>query len=132
MLLFLFVAAEDYFYTLRDVLFFLENADRGVAEFRRMCVEKRVTAVVEQDKQSLKSYLTGEIDGCHQLDLTAVAVPSQVTQQVSAATAGTSSTRYTQKEMQEHRDRHAALIDQSVQRQPLGLNQTVTFVTYFT
>jgi hypothetical protein len=37
-----------------------------------MCFERKIVAVVEQDKQNLKNYLTGEIDTCPQIDLIAM------------------------------------------------------------
>ena len=57
-----------YFYTLKDVIFFLENSNLSVADYRRKTVEARITAVVEQDRHDLLSYLTGSIDTCPQLE----------------------------------------------------------------
>ena len=56
-------------YTLRDVIFFLENADLPLSEYRQKVQDARVTAVVVQDQSNLKKYLTGEIDHCEQIDL---------------------------------------------------------------
>ena len=133
----LFVA-DDYYYTLRDVIFFLENNEIGVGEYRRLCAEKKITAVVEQDKQSLKSYLLGEVDTCPQIDLSmlssssattsatsAVSLDTQITQSASSSSttgqhkSSTSTTQLpaiSEKELQEKRQRHAELIDQAIQR----------------
>ncbi len=59
-----------YFYTLKDVIFFLENSNLSVADYRKKSVEARITAVVEQDRHDLLSYLTGSIDTCPQLEST--------------------------------------------------------------
>ena len=126
---------------MRDVIFFLENNEIGVGEYRRLCAEKKITAVVEQDKQSLKSYLLGEVDTCPQIDLSMLSSSSAAT---SATTAGVSSDTHVQsaqtasssastaqhnlstiatqlpviseKELQEKRQRHAELIDQAIHR----------------
>lgn len=37
---------EDYYYTLRDIIFFLENVDAGLTEYRRKVIESKLTAVV--------------------------------------------------------------------------------------
>ena len=81
----------EYYYSVRDIVFFLENADGSFAEYRRkvccLCwninhtniltlyipprlqaVQHRVTAVVEQDRKQLKSYLSGELESCPQID----------------------------------------------------------------
>ena len=41
----------------------------GLSDYRKLCTEKQIVAVVEQDKNNLKSYLTGEIDTCPQINL---------------------------------------------------------------
>ena len=111
---------SDYYYTLRDVIFYLENADASVAEYRRKVVTMRCTAVVELDKASLKGYLTGAIDSCPQLDLSA-AVASAASYNASIAQEAEQAVPVVQlisaQEMQEQRQRHAAIFDQSVQTQ---------------
>jgi hypothetical protein len=124
-------AADDYYYTLRDVMVFFENAELHVQAYRRMCVELRIAAVVEQDKQALKGYLTGTVDTAPQIDQAAAAAGAQeVLEQskksgeesvgVGAAggapgepgtVAGMSSG-----EMEVQRQRHVARIEQSLQR----------------
>eukprot|EP01039_Chlorochromonas_danica_P004799 gene4799-5262_t len=61
--------SDDYFYSLRDIIFFLENAQLPIAEYRRKAVENKITAIVEQDRNHLQKYLTGEIDSCPQIDI---------------------------------------------------------------
>ena len=114
------IALVDYYYTLRDVIFYLENADVSVAEYRRKVVTMRYTAVVEHDKASLKGYLTGAIDSCPQLDF-AAAVASAASYDASvtqrAESAAPAVPLISSQEMQEQRQRHAAKFDQSVQIQ---------------
>jgi hypothetical protein len=111
-------SALDYYYSLRDVIFYLENADATVAEYRRKVVTMRCTAVVEHDKASLKDYLTGLIDSCPQLDF-AAAVASAASYNTNAAAeteaAAPAVPLISAKEMQEQRQRHAAIFDQSIQ-----------------
>jgi hypothetical protein len=140
----------------------MENSELGVAEFRRLCVQNRITAVVEQDKPVLKSYLTGEIDTCPQLDMAMaaataiqVAPPVQETHHASrahkhaaaggAGAAGASKSAaaaaqstavpsragaavtvpsMSMEEMEEQRNRHAALIEQSMQRPGLSVGSS--------
>lgn len=54
------LASDDYFYSLRDIIFFLENAQLPIAEYRRKAVENKITAIVEQDRNHLQKYLTGK------------------------------------------------------------------------
>jgi hypothetical protein len=57
------------YYTLRDVIFFLENANLQISEYRAKVNAAGVTAVVVLDSPNLMSYLTGQIDSCDQIDL---------------------------------------------------------------
>mmetsp|Transcript_15704 Transcript_15704/g.26176 ORF Transcript_15704/g.26176 Transcript_15704/m.26176 type:complete len:460 (+) Transcript_15704:84-1463(+) len=60
--------AEGY-YTLRDIIFFLENAAAGVVQYRNNVREAvGVTAVTHVDSKDLKNYLTGQISSCPQID----------------------------------------------------------------
>lgn len=60
--------AEGY-YTLRDIIFFLENASAGVAQYRNNVKEAvGVTAVTHVDSKDLKNYLTGQVSSCQQID----------------------------------------------------------------
>ena len=80
----------------------------------------RCTAVVEHDKASLKGYLTGAIDSCPQLDF-AAAVASAASYNAAVVQEAESATPaaplISSQEMQEQRQRHAAIFDQSVQAQ---------------
>lgn len=55
-------------YSLRDVIFFLENADVALSEYRSKAAALNITAVVIADKQNLKNYLCGIIATCDQID----------------------------------------------------------------
>jgi hypothetical protein len=118
------------------VIFFLENNELGVGEYRKLCADKKIAAVVEHDKQNLKSYLLGEIDTCPQIDtiitINAAATSSSAVMSGSAletpsvagvqstTSAGQSSVPSTtsDKVSQEKRQRHAggAAMDQSTPR----------------
>jgi hypothetical protein len=140
----------------------MENSELGVAEFRRLCVQNRITAVVEQDKPVLKSYLTGEIDTCPQLDVARApptatqdpppdthpppprrphkpaaaggagaggarmpaAAAAQSTAVPSRAGAAVTVPSMSMEEMEEQRNRHAALIEQSMQRPGLSVGSS--------
>lgn len=54
------IIGDEYFYSLRDVIFFLENAHLTLAEYRRKAVENKISAIVEQDRMPLQKYLTGK------------------------------------------------------------------------
>lgn len=69
LIIFFFEAVEDYYYTLRDVIFFLENAQLPLGEYRRKVVESKVAPIVEQDRGPLQKYMTGELDSCAQIDV---------------------------------------------------------------
>lgn len=72
----------------------MDNIEAGVAEFRRLCVQNRITPIVEQDKQALKGYLTGELDIAPQMDINmaiATAINPPSSQQSASHDATTSS-----------------------------------------
>lgn len=111
----------DYYYTVKDVIFFLENLDISFAEYRRKLVNQRtITAVVETDRKALKEYLTGVIDSCSQLDQIAAAAylanASNVSHNEVGTAASASTTQISDHQFQEQRQRHAAILDQSIQR----------------
>eukprot|EP01036_Dinobryon_divergens_P022673 gene22673-30954_t len=88
---------EDFYYTLRDIIFFLENVETPVAEYRRNAMSSKLTAVIEQDKTDLKNYLTGAIESCPQIDfsllsrsLSASAAPAAMTTASSFAAVSSS------------------------------------------
>lgn len=62
------VLDQRFFYTLRDVIFYLERVDKGVAEYRRLALFAKLQAITVTDSENLKDYLTGKIDTCPQLD----------------------------------------------------------------
>lgn len=111
-------------------MFFLENADSTIANYRRLCVEKKITAVGELDKANLKAFLTGELDTCPQIDLAAAAsfvMEPEKTQEIEMEVEDTTLRQISIEEMQEQRQRHAALIDQAIQRPPtLAISQAAT------
>lgn len=94
------------------MIFFLENADISLADYRRKAVETRTTAVVEQDRQALKSYLTGAIDTCPQIDLAAAA---EFAKPVAVA-AAKETPQISSEKLHEQRQKHAALIDKTAQK----------------
>jgi hypothetical protein len=101
------------------VIFFLENVEVGVAEYRRLCVENRKSAVVEQDKSDLKKFLTGVIDTCSQIDHAVAEASAKLlsAQQKSSQVESTKNdVTISLEEMREQRERHAALIEQSIHR----------------
>ena len=104
-----------YFYTLRDVMFFLENSELPVGEYRREVVKLKIQAVVEADKQALKGYVTGQIETCPQLDLAvAAASAAQVADSSAAAAAAASGPQISAEALQEQRQQYAALMDKSL------------------
>ena len=60
------------YYEVRDIIFYLENIDMPEVDYRKKCMGAGLAAVVTQDKQPLRQYLTGHIDICEQIDYDAV------------------------------------------------------------
>ena len=111
-----FCTGNAYYYTLKDIVVFLANADLADADYRKKVLETRVTAVVGQDRQPLKSYLTGAIDTCPQIDHQ-VAASFQVsipTQSVSSNSA--SEPTMSVEKMQEQRERFNAQMEKALQK----------------
>lgn len=117
LLTFRLFVADEYYYSLRDVIFCLENIEDTVADYRRKAVTAKVTAVVEQDRQALRNYLTGVTDSCPQIDSVALNSYSQgsIARVTESATTETNSTLSTER-MIEQREKHAALLEKSVQK----------------
>lgn len=116
---------NDYCYTIKDIIFFLENSDMTVAEYRRKAVESRIFAVVEQDRQALKNYLTGVIDTCPQIDLQLAAsfvLPSiALTTNISNVIDNNQKNLFEQpiisnEKMLEQREKHAARLEMNIQK----------------
>jgi len=57
-----------FYYTLHDIIFYLNNSDKATAEYRKLVIDARLTAIVEQDKLDLKDYLQGKKATCSQID----------------------------------------------------------------
>ena len=57
---------EDYFYTVKDVLFFIDNFGLNIDQYRQKVVMNKVKAVIQQDKDNLKKYIDGNkaLDFC--------------------------------------------------------------------
>jgi hypothetical protein len=97
-------AGNAYFYTVKDIVVFVENMDEALAVYRKKAVEARVTAVVELDKSALRGFLTGltatapQIDQQAAVSFVAPAAPRPV---APSAPSGTEKT-------QEQRDKLAA------------------------
>lgn len=110
----------EYYYSVRDIVFFLENADGSFAEYRRKAVQHRVTAVVEQDRKQLKSYLSGELESCPQIDQDMVnkyKMAQQAIEKNSGASrieTDASQVNISQEQMKEQRARHAARLEQTI------------------
>jgi Paf1 complex subunit CDC73 N-terminal len=109
---------------LKDVIFFLENIDASIADYRKKTVFQKVTAVTEIDKKDLKDYLMGVTDTCPQLDFSVAATltAAPVTASASAAAAPVAQEVITPavpqisaEELEQQRQRHAALFEQSLQ-----------------
>eukprot|EP01041_Mallomonas_annulata_P006216 gene6216-12590_t len=66
------------YYTLKDIIFFLENDGKGISEYRSKTVEVGCQSVVVQDISDLKEYLTGHKDTCSQIDQTAISFSSSI------------------------------------------------------
>lgn len=112
-----FLSADDYFYTIRDVIFFLENCEESLAEYRKKAVEARISGVVAQDQLALKNYLTGVIETCAQIDVVAMgnyqrSAASELNRDEFEAAATTLSLE----KMNEQRQLHAQMLDKTIQK----------------
>ena len=56
------------FYTIRDVVFFLENAELSIVESRAKAQALGINPVMTQDKADLMAFLTEDVDTCAQID----------------------------------------------------------------
>jgi len=101
---------------LKDIVVFLANADLADADYRKKVLETRVTAVVGQDRQPLKSYLTGAIDTCPQIDhQVAASFQVSIPTQSNSATSASEPTMSVEK-MQEQRERFNAQMEKALQK----------------
>ena len=71
-----FILLGGGYYTLRDIIFFLQNESADVHEYRIKADAAGVTAVVVQDVTPLRDYLTGKTDNCLQIDHSALSLLS--------------------------------------------------------
>lgn len=128
-------SATDVFYSLKDIIFFLENAEMSVADYRRKAVENRITAVVEHDRHALKDYLTGVVETCPQIDLTAAAefARSSATALSNSSITEKAHPQITLENMKQQREKHAAMLEKTVSKskglssryEPLALSRLV-------
>jgi len=112
-LIYLFTG-NAYYYTLKDIVVFLANADLADGDYRKKVLEMRVTAVVGQDRQPLKNYLSGLIDTCPQIDHQVAAsfqvpIPAQ-------SNADTAEPTMSVEKMQEQRERYNAQMEKALQK----------------
>jgi hypothetical protein len=110
-----FITGNDYCYTLKDIVVFLASADLGEVEYRKKVVQEGagVTFVVGHDRQALKSYITGAIDSCPQIDLQLAASYQLPAQSASSAASADTHTMSVEK-MQEQRERYAAQMEKTI------------------
>ena len=105
---------DGTYYDVKDVIFFLENFEGSLADYRRKAVEKRVKAVIQQDSDNLKNYLTGVIDTCPQIDLNKI-VPIDANNSIGNSIESVSKdVGLSLEQLQQQRERHAAMLDQSI------------------
>ena len=71
--------ANVQYYTLKDVIFFIQNSTADIKEYRRAVIKERCVPVIEADKANLLSYLKGEVDSVPQMD------PEKAAEVVAAA-----------------------------------------------
>jgi len=84
-------------------------------DYRRKALEKRVKAVIQQDKDNLKNYLTGVIDTCTQIDQNKkVSILINESSQGGITSIDSVPKDISLEQLQEQRERHAAMIDQSI------------------
>lgn len=103
------------YYTLRDVIFFLENADLQLSEYRLKVNDAGVTAVVIQDRVNLNKFLTGEIDTCDQIDMSIINAGAPVDKSGEYSSLESGSSELSKEKMEEYRKKYAADIDEAVQ-----------------
>lgn len=85
------IGSSEYYYTVKDVIFFLENMDLSMQEYRKKVVSSRVTAIVEADKQDLRDYLLGTTSTAKQIDAAKATSVIKEMQRTTATTAASSS-----------------------------------------
>jgi hypothetical protein len=61
-------STKAQYYTLKDVIFFMQNTQMPNVEYRRAVVKERCLPVLDADKDALISYLTGEVETVPQMN----------------------------------------------------------------
>lgn len=95
----------------------MENVEISNVDYRRKAVEKRVKAVIQQDRDNLKNYLLGVIDTCPQIDPSKIVSVTVNNSGISGNTAIESASKdvgLSMEQLQEQRERHAAMLDRSI------------------
>jgi len=110
---------------LRDIIFFLENADIGLSEYRQKAQAAGIIPVVIQDKENLKKYLTGVIDTCEQIDLQAAAHGENIITEVPTPQVLEQRPSMSKEEMEEQRKRYGAFINCLIGESPLNVNENL-------
>ena len=59
---------EGGYYTIRDLVFFLENIETSLIEYRTKAQKLGIIPVVIQDKADLTRYLHGDVEICPQIN----------------------------------------------------------------
>eukprot|EP01035_Chromulina_nebulosa_P019189 gene19189-25035_t len=110
---------SNFYYSLKDIIFFIENSGLNDGQYRKQAMLKRVTAVVNADRSDLKDYLNSKIDTCPQIDLVAAnnfinshAVESTPEESVIEKDIPS----LPQDQLEELRQKHAALLDESLNK----------------
>lgn len=115
------IGQQEYYYTLRDIIFYLDNAEVPNQEYRKEVVKAKLTAIVEQDKADLKNYLQGKIDTCAQLDMKKAVASAQAAAASSKLSSSSSSASQASKSASsaapQAQDSHLSAEEMEAQRQ---------------
>lgn len=111
---------NDYCYTLKDIVVFLANSDLSEVEYRKKVVQEGgATFIVAADRRDLKSYLTGAIDSCPQIDVQ-LAASYQLPPEAGRSAGGSDLHTMSVEQMQEQRERYAANMEKAMQKTKSG------------
>lgn len=114
------------YYTLRDVIFFLENANLQISEYRAKVNAAGVTAVVVLDSPNLMNYLTGKIDSCDQIDLSVMnSGPIE-----HAPGLGTTEAQLSEEKMIEERKKFVQYLDDFLNQTKSSISKMLIFFTF--
>lgn len=99
---------------------FLANADLPEVEYRKKVVQEGgATFIVASDRRDLKSYITGAIDSCSQIDLQ-LAASYQLPPEAIRNTANVDLHTMSVEKMQAQRERYAANMEKAMQKSKIG------------